>query len=93
MKISKKKKESVRPSEKLIKVWDGEISDLIKEILAQILVIENHRAEKLEHLQTNVFVDKDLSTIVEENLHNTVHQLQDLKLEAEKIKSNYDGLE
>lgn len=91
--VPKKKKESFRPSEKLIKVWDGEISDLIREILSQVAVIEKHRAEKLEHLQTNLFVDKGHSTIVEENLHNTVHQLQDLKLEAEKIKSYYDGLE
>lgn len=91
--VPKKKKESFRPSEKLIKVWDGEVADLIKEILSQVAVIEKHRAEKLDHLQTNVFVDKEHSTIVEENLHNTVHQLQDLKLEAEKIKSHYDGLE
>jgi len=91
--VSRKKKESKRPSEKLIGVWDGEVADLIKEILSQVGVIEKHRAGKLDHLQTNAFVDKGHSTIVEENLHNTVHQLQDLKLEAEKIKSHYDGLE
>lgn len=91
--VTKKKKETRRPSEKLIGVWDGEVKDLIEDIGKQIKVIEKHRAEKLEHLQTNAFVDKELSTIVEENLHNTVHQLQDLKLEAEKIKSNYEGLE
>lgn len=91
--VPKKKKESRRPSEKLIAVWNGEVVELTKEILIQVAVIEKHRTEKLEHLQTNVFVDKGHATIVEENLHNSVHQLQDLKLEAEKIKSHYDGLE
>lgn len=91
--VTKKKKETRRPSEKLIGVWDIEVADLIKEILSQVAVIEKHREEKLNDLQTNCFVDKGLSTIVEENLHNSVHQLQDLKLEAEKIKSHYDGLE
>jgi len=91
--VPKKKKESKRPSEKLIKVWDGEVTELIEEIQKQIAIIEKHREEKLHQLQTNIFVAKELSTIVEENLHNSVHQLQDLKLEAEKIKSFYDGLE
>ncbi|MBS0646986.1 MAG: AAA family ATPase [Verrucomicrobia bacterium] len=91
--VPKKKKESKRPSEKLIKVWDTEIEDLIKEIQSQVTIIGKHREEKLGHLQTNIFVAKELSTIVEENLHNAVHQLQDLKLETEKIKSYYDGLE
>jgi MoxR-like ATPase len=91
--VTKRKKETRRPSEKLIAVWDKEIVDLTNEVANQVSVIEKHRNEKLEHLQTNLFVDKGLSTIVEENLHNSVHQLQDLKLEAEKIKSHYDGLE
>lgn len=90
--VPKKKKETKRPSEKLIGVWNIEITDLIKDILAQVDVIEKHRAEKLEHLQTNVFVEKEHSTIVEENLHNTIHRLQDLKIESEKIKSTYDEL-
>ncbi|MDX9694316.1 MAG: AAA family ATPase [Bacteroidales bacterium] len=91
--IPKRKKESKRPSEKLLKLWDGEVNDLIKEIQEQIAIIEKHRKKKLNHLQTNIFVSKDLSTIVEENLFNSVHQLQDLKIEVEKIKSFYDGLE
>jgi len=91
--VPKRKKESVKPSAKLIKVWDSEVEELIMEIQNQISVIEKHRAEKLDHLQTNSFVAKELSTIVEENLHNAVHQLQDLKLDVEKIKSFYDELE
>lgn len=91
--VTKKKKETRRPSEKLIGVWNGDVTNLINEALEQAATIEKHRAEKLDHLQTNVFVDKGLATIVEENLLNTLHQLQDLKLEAEKIKSYYDGLE
>ena len=91
--VTKKKKETKRPNEKLIAVWDKEVVDLTNEIASQVGVIEKHRNEKLEHLQTNLFVDKGLSTIVEENLHNSVHQLQDLKLEAEKVKAYYDGLE
>lgn len=91
--VPKRKKESKRPSEKLIKVWDGEVKEMIKDIQSQIEVIEKHREEKLNHLQTNTFVAKELSTIVEENLHDAVHQLQDLQLDVEKIKSHYDGLE
>lgn len=91
--ITKKKKETRRPSEKLIGVWNGDVTNLINESLVQVATIEKHRTEKLDHLQNNLFVDKGLSTIVEENLHNSIHQLQDLKIEAEKIKSYYDGLE
>ena len=91
--VPKKKKESKKPSARLIKVWDSEVEELVKEIQNQVAVINKHRAEKLNDLQTNIFVAKELSTIVEENLHNSIHQLQDLKLEAEKIKSFYDGLD
>jgi hypothetical protein len=90
--VPKKKKESIRPSERLIKAWNLDVEDIVKEIRSQIAVIEKHREEKLNHLQNNLFVEKGLSTIAEENLHNAVHQLQDLKLEVEKIKSFYDGL-
>jgi len=91
--VPQKEKKTRRPSEKLISVWNKDVESIIKEIESQKLTIEKHRTEKLKHLQTNIFVDKLHSTIVEENLHNSVHQLQDLKLDVEKIKSYYDGLE
>ena len=91
--VEKQSRETRRPSEKLINVWNGEISNIIQDIQNQILIIEKHRSEKLENLQTNLFVNKLLSNVVEENLHNSVHKLQDLKLEVEKIKADYDGLE
>ena len=49
--------------------------------------------EKLNHLKTNLFVSKELSEIVEENLNNAIAELQDLKLDVEKIKFYYNGLE
>jgi hypothetical protein len=90
--VPKKEKKTRRPSERLITAWNKDVEAITVEIQKQISTIENHRKNNLEHLQTNLFVDQIHSTVVEENLHNSVHQLQDLKLEAEKIKSYYDEL-
>lgn len=91
--VTKKKKESFRPSERLIKAWDTDVIGLGEEIQRQIKTIQKHREEKLKHLQTNLMVNSDFSHIVEENLHTSVQQLQNLQLEVEKVKAHYDGLE
>lgn len=90
--IPKKETKTRRPSERLIIAWNKVVESIIDEIHNQVSIIENHRKNNLEHLHTNLFVDEFHSTIVEENLHNSVHQLQDLKLEVEKIKTTYDEL-
>lgn len=90
--VPKKEIKTRRPSERLILAWNKVVESIIKEIQNQISIIENHRKNNLEHLHTNLFVDEIHSTIVEENLHNSVHQLQDLKLEVEKTKTTYDEL-
>lgn len=92
-KVSKKELKTRRPDKRLIIAFDNEVLEIKNEIEKQIQIINKHREEKLEHLQTNLFVDKLLSNIVEENLHNSVQELQNLRIEVEKIKSFYDGLE
>lgn len=92
-KVSKKELKTRRPDKRLISAFDNEVLEIKNEIEKQIQIINKHREEKLEHLQTNLFVDKLLSSIVEENLHNSVQELQNLRIEVEKIKSFYDGLE
>jgi len=92
-KVTKKELKTQKPDRRLIDAFDKEVGDITKETERQISVIENHRKEKLEHLQNNLFVDKLHSTIVEENLHNSVQELQDLRLEVEKIKSYFDELQ
>jgi len=91
-KATKKELKTQKPDRRLIDAFDKEVGGIIKEIEKQISVIDKHRNEKLEHLQNNLFVDKLHSTIVEENLHNTIQELQDLRLEVEKVKSFYDEL-
>jgi len=91
--VTKKEKLTRKPDKRLIKAFDKEVSDIKTEIENQIQTINKHREEKLEHLQTNLFVDKLLSNVVEENLHNAVQELQNLRIEVEKIKAFYDGLE
>lgn len=92
-KVSKKELKTRRPDKRLISAFDKEVLEIKNEIEKQIQTINKHREEKLEHLQTNLFVDKLLSSIVEENLHNSVQELQNLRIDVEKIKSFYDGLE
>ncbi|MCK9206980.1 MAG: AAA family ATPase [Salinivirgaceae bacterium] len=92
-KVSKKELKTRRPDKRLISAFDKEVSDIKNEIEKQIQTINKHREEKLDHLRTNLFVDKLLSSIVEENIHNSVQELQNLRIEVEKIKSFYDGLE
>lgn len=91
--VPKKKKELFRPSERLIKAWDADVVSLVEEVQKQIKIIQKHREEKLQHLQTNLMVNSDFSHIVEENLHASVQQLQNLQLDVEKVKAYYDGLE
>lgn len=91
-KIAKKELKTRKPDRRLIDAFDKEVAQIIVEVERQIQVINKHREEKYEHLQTNTFVDKIHSTIVEENLHNSVQELQNLRIEAEKIKEFYDGL-
>ncbi|HAM97041.1 MAG TPA: ATPase [Marinilabiliales bacterium] len=91
--VVKKELKTRRPDKRLIKAFDKEVIDIKTEIEKQIETINKHIEEKLNHLQTNLFVDKLLASIVEENLHNSVQELQNLRIEVEKIKSFYDGLE
>ncbi len=92
-KVSKKELKTRRPDKRLISAFDKDVLEIKNDIEKQIQIINKHREEKLEHLQTNLFVDKLLSSIVEENLHNSVQELQNLRIDVEKIKSFYDGLE
>lgn len=91
-KVTRKELKTRRPDRRLIEAFDKDVATIIAEIERQILIIETHRKDKLDHLQTNAFVDKGYSTIVEENLHNSVQELQNLRLDAEKIKAYYDEL-
>jgi MoxR-like ATPase len=91
--VSEKELKTRRPNKRLISAFDKDVLEIKNDIEKQIQIINKHREEKLEHLQTNLFVDKLLSSIVEENLHNSVQELQNLRIEVEKIKSFYDGLE
>jgi MoxR-like ATPase len=92
-KITKKEIKTRRPDRRLIEAFDKDVAGIIEEVEKQIAVIDKHRKEKLEHLQTNIFVDRIYSTIVEENLHNAIQELQNQRLEAEKIKATYDELQ
>jgi MoxR-like ATPase len=91
--VNKKELKTRKPNHRLIEAFDREVQQISVEIENQKLTIEQHRTEKLSNLQSNIFVDSIYSNIVEENLHKSIHKLQDLKLEVEKIKAEYDGLE
>ncbi|MBS1573339.1 MAG: AAA family ATPase [Bacteroidetes bacterium] len=92
-KVIKKETKTKKPDIRLIKAFDAEVEQIINELEKQISIIDKHKNEKLNHLKTNLFVSKKLSEIVEENLNNAISELQDLKLDVEKIKFYYDGLE
>jgi len=92
-KVIKKEIKRKKPNIRLIKAFDEEVIQVVSEIDKQIGIIETHKKEKLHHLQANLFVSKGLSSIVEENINNAIQELQDMKLDVEKIKFYYDGRE
>ena len=91
--VQREDMESCKPDELLIEAFDKMVDQIIKEIESQIAAIENHRSGKLSHLKSNLFVDKLLADIVEENFNNSKAELQHLKLDVQKIKEKYDTIQ
>jgi MoxR-like ATPase len=92
-KVIRKEVKTKKPNIRLINAFDVEVNQIIAEIDRQILIVESHKKEKLHHLRTNLFVPIQFSVIVEENINNTIQDLQQMKLNVEKIKFYYDRLE
>lgn len=81
-----------KPNDKLKKIWENDINKIKSFIGSEISKAENYRKNQLNFLHTNLFVHKDLSKNVEGNITNAINELQQLKLEVEKIKHYYETI-
>lgn len=82
-----------KPNHRLKKEWDKHTKEIVDKIDTEIKSVEEYRKQQHSALHTNLFVNPNLANLVEHNLHKTIQELQQLSLEAEKIKHFYDDIE
>jgi len=92
IKEEREQKETKAPNPRLINEWNKVVNTIKSNIDSEISKAENYLNTQLKSLQTNLFVDKRLSQYVEGNITNAINELQQLKLEVEKIKHYYETI-
>lgn len=90
--VTQEKLVSHKPNKRLLTAWNKEVKRIQEECDNCISQIEKYRKGNLSAIQSNIFVHKDNSILVEENLTNTIQEFQKLKLKIEKVKSDYEQL-
>jgi len=82
-----------KPNPRLKDAWDKKIKEIVEKIDKEVKSVEKYRDEHHSGLHTNLFVNPNLANLVEHNLHQTIEELQQHNLEADKIKHFYDDIE
>ena len=90
--IKKEQKTTKKPNHRLINEWNKLVNQIKSDIDREISKTENYRKTQLNHLQTNLFVNKQLSQFVEGNIVQAINDLENLKLQVEKIKYSYETI-
>jgi len=80
------------PHKAIITEWNKTVSILTKEIDKTIQDIETFKKEDLSSLKENIFVNKKLASLAEDNLNQTINSFASEKLKVEKLKKEYDAL-
>ena len=79
------------PTTMLKDAWDKHVLELYKIIDGQIKKVEDYKNGNLAQLRTNIFVDSELAPLVESNLSDTIDELNQMRINVEKIKNYYDN--
>ena len=80
------------PHPAIIAEWDKKVLIISKEIDKTIKEIETFKKKDLASLKENLFVNKNLATLAEHNLNQTINSFASEKLKVEKLKKEYDAL-
>ncbi|MBC8112413.1 MAG: AAA family ATPase [Verrucomicrobia bacterium] len=81
-----------KPHPVLQKFWHERLENLGQYIKNQQNHLENDLPEEIQQLKNNIFVEANLSQIVESNLNETRQTLQKLALQLDKIRHFYETL-
>ena len=82
-----------QPSEDMIRIWNSQIQLLIETCETYIQKVEVQKKKDLEHLNDNLFVEKDLARYAMKGMDGTTNDIVALKLEIQKAKHSYESIE
>lgn len=80
------------PHPAIIAEWDKKVLIISKEIDKTITEIETFKKKDLASLKENIFVNKELASLAEHNLNQTINSFASEKLKVEKLKKEYEAL-
>lgn len=81
-----------RPHKAILKTWNTQVKQLHKELDQAYQQLKNYQQQDLASLRQNLFVQPQLATIVERNLHQTGEALILQKARLTTLKKHYDAL-
>ncbi|UZR94048.1 AAA family ATPase [Chondrinema litorale] len=82
-----------KPHVLVLKNWNERINNLQQYVNSLNKKLAEETPVALAKLRSNLFVDSNLSEIVEANMHEAIEALRTEKLKIEKLKFYYDNLE
>lgn len=88
----KKEIQTKCPHKAIIEKWNKDVRNIIDEIDLEMGIINEYRNKELGDLLDNLFVDKELAKLAEENLYKTIASFEKMKKEVGKIKLGYEKL-
>lgn len=91
-KKEKREYKTVRPHKAIINEWNKKIQSLKESIDKTIKEIESYKKKELAGLKNNIFVSRNHADIPEYNLNQTIQQLYELKITADKLKNEYESI-
>ncbi len=91
-KKQRKEIKKIRPHQAIITEWNKKIKNIKESINKTINEIENYKRNELAELKSNIFVSRNYADIPEHNLNQTIRQLYELKLTADKLKNEYSNI-
>ncbi len=81
-----------KPPKKVEEDWDSRISKYLEVTNNQKEELESYKANNLQHLRTNLFVNPKLADIVESHLTSTRNEIEKFEIEIRKIQNDYKKL-
>jgi len=80
------------PHTAIISEWNKKVSTISKQIDKTISEIESFKKDDLATLKDNLFVNKKLASLAEDNLNQTIVSFASEKSKVKKLKERYDAL-
>ncbi|OAV69573.1 ATPase ravA [Bacteroidales bacterium Barb6] len=84
---------SKKPHGSVLKEWEKQVAKILTKTGNLRSQIDHYKSEDLKHIRFNLFVDKNLAEIVENNLNDLEKEIGTLEMEVNSIKNYYEKVE